>query len=72
MITAEGELKLCGFNIILIQLSAPITDVEEKIDKSYGQVQSETNRTLKQDVLLVMEDWKDNVGNRLFKNSLGN
>lgn len=55
-----------------MQPSASTSDAEDKIDKFYGQIQSETDRTSTQDVLLVMEDWKDEVGKRLSKNSVGN
>lgn len=44
-----------------MQLSASTSDAEDKTDKSYDQVQSETDRTFAQDVLLVMEDWKDKL-----------
>lgn len=39
---------------MIVQACASTTDEEEGVDKFYGEVQSEINRTWKQDVLFVV------------------
>lgn len=41
----------------IIKLDAPVVDAEEEADEFYGQVQSEMDRTCKQDELHLVGEW---------------
>lgn len=48
---------------MIIQAYASTTDEDEGVDEFYGGVQSEINRTRKQDVLFVVIGWNAKIGN---------
>lgn len=52
------------FTKTVIQVYAPTTDAEEeKADMLYSYIQSETERSLKQDMLCEIRDWNAKAGN---------
>jgi len=53
------------FNIIVIQVYAPITDAEEaEADQFYEDLEDLIELTPKKDVLLIIVDWNAKVGSQ--------
>ena len=52
------------FNITVIQVYAPTSNAEEKVERFYEDLQDLLERTHKKDVLFIIGDWNAKVGSQ--------
>ena len=63
------SLRAVPFNIIIIQVYAPMSDYDDnEIDEFYDQLQNVPDQTPKKDILVVQGDWNAKVS----KDACGN
>ena len=60
------------FNITVIQVYAPTSNAEEKVERFYEDLQDLLERTHKKDVLFIIGDWNAKVGSQETPGNLAN